>query len=154
MQKKERWELKSVPTETKKKIVRLGKEKGYDFANDFVIEVLNLYLEDEKFSNKKKYFEQRWQEVIDSNQFLTDAFNRNLEISVRQRKEFQKTYDEIRVQIEILSTIQQMYIGYNIEDSMKFAKLYKKYFNEELPNIEELNSQQRLEEIENDDWDL
>lgn len=151
--KKEKWELTNFPTEIKSAIQKIAKDEKLN-ANEKVAEILNRYLEDEKFSNKKKYFEQRWKEVIDSNQFLTDAFNRNSEISVRQREEFQKTYDEIRMQIEILSTIQQMYIGYNIEDSMKFAKLYKKYFNEELPNIEELNSQQRLEEIENDDWDL
>ena len=57
-----------------------------------------------------------------------------------------KIEDGVEIKIHF-TPIYPRYIGYNIEDSMQFVEPYKKYFNKELSNIEELNSQQRLEEI-------
>mgnify|MGYP000644741305 FL=1 len=125
MAKKEQWNLKNFPIDTKQEIIKLGKSKGYDFANDYVAEILNNYLEDEKMGGNKNYFDQRWEEVIQSFKFMARAQNKNAEIIAQQNQVIEKNFKELQFQIEVLTSIQQMFIGYNIEDSQKFAKLYK-----------------------------
>lgn len=126
--KKEQWNLKNFPTDLKNKIVEIGKSKGYDYANDFIVEILTNYLEAEEFNSTMNFFDQRWQEVIDSNQLLTEAINKNTELLVKQDEIFHNETKEFKKEIYLIAAVQRMYIGYNIEDSEKFKKLYRKFF--------------------------
>ncbi len=61
-----------------------------------------------------------------------------------QNQIIEKNFKELQFQIEVLTSIQQMFIGYNIEDSQKFAKLYQEYFKEKLPNQSDLDYQDAM----------
>ena len=52
-----------------------------------------------------------------------------------------------------MTSIQQMFIGYNIEDSQKFAKRYQEYFKEKLPNQSDLDFQEAMNfEQTDEEW--
>lgn len=140
----ERWNLQNIPSELKQEVIKIGKTKGYDFTNDFIIEILNKYLDDEKLNENKNYFDQRWEEVIQSFKFMAHAQNKNAEIIAQQNQIIEKNFKELQFQIEVLTSIQQMFIGYNIEDSQKFAKRYQEYFKEKLPNQSDLDFQEAM----------
>lgn len=149
----ERWNLQNIPSELKQEVIKIGKTKGYDFTNDFIIEILNKYLDDEKLNENKNYFDQRWEEVIQSFKFMARAQNKNAEIIAQQNQIIEKNFKELQFQIEVLTSIQQMFIGYNIEDSQKFAKLYQEYFKEKLPNQSDLNFQEAMNfEQTDEEW--
>lgn len=142
--KKGTWQIRNFPEDIKNQITELGKAKGYDFANDFVIEILRQHLEDEKMGENKNYFDQRWEEVIQSFKFMARAQNKNAEIIAQQNQIIDKNFKELQFQIEVLTSIQQMFIGYNIEDSQKFEKMYQEYFKEKLPNQSDLDYQEAM----------
>lgn len=149
----ERWNLQNIPSELKQEVIKIGKTKGYDFTNDFIIEILNKYLDDEKLNENKNYFDQRWEEVIQSFKFMARAQNKNAEIIAQQNQIIEKNFKELQFQIEVLTSIQQMFIGYNIEDSQKFAKLYQEYFKEKLPNQSDLDFQEAMNfEQTDEEW--
>lgn len=149
----ERWNLQNIPSELKQEVIKIGKTKGYDFTNDFIIEILNKYLDDEKLNENKNYFDQRWEEVIQSFKFMARAQNKNAEIIAQQNQIIEKNFKELQFQIEVLTSIQQMFIGYNIEDSQKFAKRYQEYFKEKLPNQSDLDFQEEMNfEQTDEEW--
>ncbi|MDM7536357.1 hypothetical protein QUD55_02560 [Lactococcus lactis] len=149
----ERWNLQNIPSELKQEVIKIGKTKGYDFTNDFIIEILNKYLDDEKLNENKNYFDQRWEEVIQSFKFMARAQNKNAEIIAQQNQIIEKNFKELQFQIEVLTSIQQMFIGYNIEDSQKFAKRYQEYFKEKLPNQSDLDFQEAMNfEQTDEEW--
>ncbi|MFQ9538015.1 hypothetical protein [Lactococcus lactis] len=149
----ERWNLQNIPSELKQEVIKIGKTKGYDFTNDFIIEILNKYLDDEKLNENKNYFDQRWEEVIQSFKFMARAQNKNADIIAQQNQIIEKNFKELQFQIEVLTSIQQMFIGYNIEDSQKFAKRYQEYFKEKLPNQSDLDFQEAMNfEQTDEEW--
>lgn len=149
----ERWNLQNIPSELKQEVIKIGKTKGYDFTNDFIVEILNKYLDDEKLNENKNYFDQRWEEVIQSFKFMARAQNKNAEIIAQQNQIIEKNFKELQFQIEVLTSIQQMFIGYNIEDSQKFAKRYQEYFKEKLPNQSDLDFQEAMNfEQTDEEW--
>ena len=124
----ERWNLQNIPSELKQEVIKIGKTKGYDFTNDFIIEILNKYLDDEKLNENKNYFDQRWEEVIQSFKFMARAQNKNADIIAQQNQIIEKNFKELQFQIEVLTSIQQMFIGYNIEDSQKICETIPRIF--------------------------
>lgn len=80
---KEKWELKNFSTKTKKTIQEMAKEKKM-YANDFVEEILDNYIHDEELGKNKNFFDQRWQEVINSMELFTAAQQNNTEMWVEE----------------------------------------------------------------------
>lgn len=89
MVQKEKWELKNFSIETKKTIQGIAKEKGM-FANDFVEEILDNYIHDEELGKNKNFFDQRWQEVINSMELFTEAQQSNTEMWVQELQTLNK----------------------------------------------------------------
>lgn len=85
MSQREVWKLKNFSTKTKKTIQEIAKEKKM-FANDFVEEILDNYIHDEELGKNKNFFDQRWQEVINSMELFTAAQQNNTEMWVEEMK--------------------------------------------------------------------
>lgn len=83
MSQRELWKLKNFSTKTKKTIQEMAKEKKM-FANDFVEEILDKYIHDEELGKNKNFFDQRWQEVINSMELFTAAQQNNTEMWVEE----------------------------------------------------------------------
>lgn len=83
MSQREVWKLKNFSTKTKKTIQEIAKEKKM-FANDFVEEILDNYIHDEELGKNKNFFDQRWQEVINSMELFTAAQQNNTEMWVEE----------------------------------------------------------------------
>lgn len=83
MSQREVWKLKNFSTKTKKTIQEIAKEKKM-FANDFVEEILDNYIHDEELGKNKNFFDQRWQEVINSMGLFTAAQQNNTEMWVEE----------------------------------------------------------------------
>lgn len=83
MSQREVWKLKNFSTKTKKSIQEIAKEKKM-FANDFVEEILDNYIHDEELGKNKNFFDQRWQEVINSMELFTAAQQNNTEMWVEE----------------------------------------------------------------------
>lgn len=89
MAQKELWKLKNFSTQTKKTIQEMAKEKGM-FANDFVEEILDNYIHDEELGKNKNFFDQRWEEVINSMELFTEAQQSNTEMWVQELQTLNK----------------------------------------------------------------
>lgn len=112
---KEKWELKNFSVETKKAIQELAKKKGM-FANDFVEEILDNYIHDVEMGKNKNFFDQRWQEVIDSMQLFATAQKENTEMWIQEMKTLNKNLQKFERRLEQMET--QFYI-----DQMLLQKL-------------------------------
>lgn len=112
---KEKWELKNFSVETKKAIQELAKKKGM-FANDFVEEILDNYIHDVELGKNKNFFDQRWQEVIDSMQLFATAQKENTEMWIQEMKTLNKNLQKFERRLEQMET--QFYI-----DQMLLQKL-------------------------------
>lgn len=95
MRKKERWDLGKFPSKTKKSIQDMAKEKGM-FVNDYLEEILDKHIHDEGLEKNKNFFDQRWQEVINSMELFTTAQQMNTEMWVQEMK----TLNENLIKIE------------------------------------------------------
>lgn len=89
MKKQERWDLGKFSFKTKKAIQEMAKEKGM-FVNDFVEEILDHFIDDEELGKNKNFFDQRWQEVINSMELFTEAQQSNTKMWVQELQTLNK----------------------------------------------------------------
>lgn len=73
----------------------MAKEKGM-FVNDYLEEILDKHIHDEGLEKNKNFFDQRWQEVINSMELFTTAQQMNTEMWVQEMK----TLNENLIKIE------------------------------------------------------
>ncbi|USI64639.1 hypothetical protein LMK05_07260 [Lactococcus petauri] len=107
MSKRELWQLKKFSSETKKIIQEMAKEKGM-FANDFVEEILDHYINDEELGKNKNFFDQRWQEVINSMELFTEAQQSNTEMWVQELQTLNKNLQKF--ESRLLNLEEEIYI--------------------------------------------
>ena len=67
----------------------MAKEKGM-FVNDFVEEILDHFIDDEELGKNKNFFDQRWQEVINSMELFTEAQQSNTKMWVQELQTLNK----------------------------------------------------------------
>lgn len=161
---KELWQLKNFPKEIKKRIQEQAKKEKIN-ANEKVAEILNDYLFDLELGQNKNYFDNRWQQVIDSYDASTNAQKILAEVQIENTKAFGKSFStltkqviELKEEVEILRGMQQMMFGYSPEESLKFAEYYKKYTGQALKNTENIQENRDdqiklFEREEHEEWE-
>jgi hypothetical protein len=129
MLQRERWELRQISTSTKNEIQRLAKEKEM-FANDYVEEILDKHIQDENLGRNKNFFDQRWQEVIDSMTHFSKAQIENTEMWVQEIQMLKnilenqtESFNQLQEENILLRALIQKLIGINMEDYMESKSL-------------------------------
>jgi len=129
MSQRRKWELKNFSTETKNEIQRLAKEKKM-FANDYVEEILDKHIQDENLGQNKNFFDQRWQEVIDSMTHFSKAQIENTEMWVQEIQMLKsilenqtESFNQLQEENILLRALIQKLIGVNVEDYMESKSL-------------------------------